>query len=105
MIILNLFFKKQHPPVDGIIRVRVQDTEELRLVKEGKTLVNLWKKSDMNSINVYISTQTFVNGTGMIGNVPSKYYKYYAQVLDDGKKVRGTIVNIEGTRCDIKIKD
>ena len=101
----NIFSRNQPPPADGVISIHVPNTDELYLVKEGKTIVNLWKKPDTKSINVYISTQTFVNGTGMIGVVPSKYFRHFADILDGGVKIRGTIVRVIGNTCDIKIDE
>lgn len=101
----NLFSRNQTPPSDGVITINVPNPGELYLVKECNTIVNFWKKPDMKSINVYISTQTFVNGTGLIGVVPSKYFKHFASMLDNGVKVRGKIMSIAGNTCDIKIDE
>ena len=96
------FSKKQRIP-GNTIRINVKNPNELFLAKEGKTLVNLWKKPGMDYINVYISTQSFINGTGKIGEVPKQYYNYFAQRIEEYGKVRGTIIKISEHFCVIAI--
>ena len=74
------------------IRIKVKDPNELLLAKEGKTLVNLWTKPGLDYINAYICTQSFINGTGKIGEVPQKFYKYFIQKISEEGKIRGTII-------------
>ena len=75
---VDTFPIKQRIP-ENVVRINVKDPSELTLAKEG-TLVNLWKKGDMDFINVYISTQSFINDTGKIGEVPPQYFDYFEQL-------------------------
>lgn len=86
------------------IRIKVKDPNELLLVKEGKTLVNLWTKPGMNHIDVYISTQSFVNGTGKIGEVPRQYFKYFKELIEENGKVRGIITKVSDQSCEVEIQ-